>query len=61
MSQREKKKAVIERVGENLQGQRVVEYGSLEMQSGWSRWREDVLTLDTSWNSMFNKSIWGTQ
>ena len=27
MSQREKKKAVIERVGENLQGLRVVEYG----------------------------------
>ena len=53
MSQRERKKAVIERVGENLQGQRVVEYGSLEMQSGWSRWREDVLTLDMSWNSLF--------
>jgi hypothetical protein len=44
MSQRERKKAVIERIGENLQRQRVVEYCSLEMQSGWSRWREDVLT-----------------
>jgi hypothetical protein len=53
-NQLERKKAVIERVGENLQGQRVVECGSLEMQSGWSRWREDVLTLRMSWNSLFD-------
>jgi hypothetical protein len=30
MSPRERKKAVIERIGENFQGQRVVEYGSLK-------------------------------
>jgi hypothetical protein len=54
MSQRERKKAVIERIGEILQGQRVFEYGSPEMQNGLSRWREDVLTLDMSWNSSFN-------
>lgn len=53
MDQRERKKAAIERVGENLQRERVVEYGSLELQSGWTRWREDVLTLDMSWNSLF--------
>ena len=37
---------MIERVQENLHKERVVEYGSLELQSGWARWREDVLSLD---------------
>jgi hypothetical protein len=54
MSQRERENAVIERVGKNLKGQRIIDYGSLEMQSSWSRWRENVLTLDMSWNSLFN-------
>ena len=53
MNQRERQQAAIERVKENLHRERVVEYGSLELQSGWSRWREDVLTLDMSWNSLF--------
>ena len=38
---------------ENPQKERDVEYGSLELQSGWARWREDVLSLDLSWNSLF--------
>ena len=49
----ERREAAIERVQENLQKERVVEYGSLELQSGWARWREDVLSLDLSWNSLF--------
>ncbi|KAL5247864.1 hypothetical protein ACHWQZ_G019680 [Mnemiopsis leidyi] len=53
MNTEERKKAAIERVQENLNKERVVEYGSLELQSGWARWREDVLALDLSWNSLF--------
>ena len=49
----ERREAAIERVQENLQKERVVEYGSLELQSGWARWREDVLSFDLSWNSLF--------
>ena len=33
----ERREAAIERVQENLQKERVVEYGSLELQSGWAR------------------------
>ena len=53
MGPSERNKAAIERVGENLQKERVVGYGSLELQSGWARWREDVLSLDMSWSSLF--------
>ena len=53
---RERRRAALERVKENLQKERVVEYGSLELQSGWARWREDVLSLDLSWNSLFKMS-----
>ena len=53
MNFEERRKAALERVQENLQKERVVEYGSLELQSGWARWREDVLSLDLSWNSLF--------
>ena len=28
-------------------------YGSLELQSGRARWREDVLSLDMSWSFLF--------
>ena len=53
MGPRERNKAAIERVGANLQKEREVGYGSLELQSGWARWKEDVLSLDMSWNSLF--------
>ena len=58
MGPSERNKAAIERVGENLQKERVVGYGSLALQSGWARWREDVLSLDMSWKSLFR---WETQ
>ena len=56
MNFEERRKAALERVQENLQKERVVEYGSLELQSGWARWREDVLSLDLSYLS-FAQSI----
>ena len=43
----------MKRVQENLQKERAVDYDSLKHQCGWARWREDVLSLDLSWNSLF--------
>ena len=52
--QREReKKAIMERVKENIAQERQTQYGTLEMQSRWVGWREEVLALDMSWNNMF--------
>ena len=53
LSEKERQRAVIERVGTNIEHERQVEYGSLEMQTRWVTWRDEVLALDMSWNNMF--------
>ena len=53
LTEREKEKAIMERVKENIDQERQTQYGTLEMQSRWVGWREEVLALDMSWNNMF--------
>ena len=53
LSDKEKEKAIMERVTENLNQERQTQYGTLEMQSRWVEWRDEVLALDMSWNNMF--------
>ena len=53
MSQRERQRAVMERVEKNMEQERTVELGSLELQCRWAAWREEVLAMDMSWHSLF--------
>jgi len=53
MDDREKQREVISRVRDNIQGEREVKVGSLEMQSRWGTWRDTVVKTDMSWNTMF--------
>ena len=54
MTTKEKQSAVIGRVKENIDQEKIVEGGSLELQYRWASWREDVLTMDLSWHNLFN-------
>ena len=53
LSKKEKEEAVISRVKKNIEQERESQYGTLEMQSRWVAWREEVLAMDLSWNNMF--------
>ena len=54
MSERERQRAVMERVKKNIEQEAAVECGSLELQCRWAAWREEVLAMDMSWHSLFN-------
>ena len=70
MSESEKRNEVMLRVKTNIERQQQTEYGSLELQSGWARWREDVVDMGMSWSSLFQmgdslvgfmlRSVYGT-
>jgi hypothetical protein len=53
LSKKEKEDAVIGRVKKNIEQERESQYGTLEMQSRWVAWRDEVLAMDLSWNNMF--------
>ena len=53
LSNKEKEEAVIGRVKKNIEQERESQYGTLEMQSRWVAWRDEVLAMDLSWNNMF--------
>ena len=52
MSDKEKNKAVIGRVKENIDKETQSQYGILEMQSRWVAWREAVIAKDISCYSL---------
>jgi len=53
LSDEEKRKEVMGRVKTNIEREQESEYGSLELQSGWVRWREDVVDMSLSWSNLF--------
>ena len=54
MTEKEKQSAVMGRVKENIDQEKMVEGGSLELEYRWTTWREDVLAMDLSWHNLFN-------
>ncbi|XP_063694224.1 uncharacterized protein LOC134825946 [Bolinopsis microptera] len=53
MDEREREREVMLRVKENIEREREVQVGSLEMQSRWGEWRELVMKTDLSWHTLF--------
>ena len=53
MDEREREREVMLRVKENIEREREVQVGSLEMQSRWDEWRELVMKTDLSWHTLF--------
>ena len=54
MSEKERQREVMARVKENIEQESEVALGSLELQSRWATWREEVLKYDLSWHALFN-------
>ena len=61
MNPGETEKAAIKLVQENLNTERFVEYGSLELQSGWARWRDDLLLTTSLLRRVYPQSRKGHQ
>ena len=53
LSKDDKNKAVMARVKKNICCENEVMLGSLEMQSRWGVWQDHVLSMDLSWQKMF--------